>query len=441
MKTRTQADSRQVTATRRLLNSDEGAALILALIFIVAILAMVPVALRMFTSDSARTVSYTDSRTNFYIAEAGLELAKSTILGASDITTLFKGPDGSSAAATDNGTIPNTGSVVALIGADGASHQYTQVSFNGGTYAVRIWDNDDGDSNLFADADGLVNIESIGAYNGKTKILQAMTSKFSLPPSQFPSAVTLVGATTMTTAQAAGFEVAGGNPFGVDINGNADSSCPGKNGIATESTGTPVSTTTSKGKVVPCPSTVATCVNISTSSAKEITGISGNQTDSTGNSIGSFTTGETSFTSTDSLKLWQTLTPVATSKYVGNTTLSGTATYGTATAPQVVYITGDGTLSGNISGTGVLIVDGNLSITGSLDWDGIILVGACTTCNGDLTGTGSANIKGAMVIGNAIDAGANFTGSATIEYSCQAINQANGVFSSTFKTASWNEVR
>ncbi|MEM9998653.1 MAG: hypothetical protein AAF809_13210 [Bacteroidota bacterium] len=54
--------------------------------------------------------------------------------------------------------------------------------------------------------------------------------------------------------------------------------------------------------------------------------------------------------------------------------VTGTRTYGSPTAPVIVYKENSMELTGSITGYGLLIVDGTLGVTGTLDWDGIVLV-------------------------------------------------------------------
>ncbi|MEO0741525.1 MAG: hypothetical protein AAF089_08030 [Bacteroidota bacterium] len=54
--------------------------------------------------------------------------------------------------------------------------------------------------------------------------------------------------------------------------------------------------------------------------------------------------------------------------------VTGSATYGSAAEPAIVYKENSMELTGTIRGYGLLIVDGTLEVTGTLDWDGLVLV-------------------------------------------------------------------
>jgi hypothetical protein len=51
-----------------------------------------------------------------------------------------------------------------------------------------------------------------------------------------------------------------------------------------------------------------------------------------------------------------------------------TGTWGTKQAPMITVITGDSELKGDLTGYGILIVQGNLKIKDKFDWDGLIIV-------------------------------------------------------------------
>ena len=122
-------------------------------------------------------------------------------------------------------------------------------------------------------------------------------------------------------------------------------------------------------------------------------------------------------------------------------------THGSITDPVTMYYDGKLRVNGTVVGYGILVVDGDLEIVGNLDWNGIILIGTCTTCGcatcpGGLTGSGGATVGGAILVGNStVEAStAEFTGTADLQYSCEGIGIANGAFKNTFATVSWRKV-
>ncbi len=60
-------------------------------------------------------------------------------------------------------------------------------------------------------------------------------------------------------------------------------------------------------------------------------------------------------------------TSKATVTYSGNKSFSGNTSLGTKANPQIIYVGGDLTISGNISGYGVFIVKGNININGNVN--------------------------------------------------------------------------
>lgn len=82
---------------------------------------------------------------------------------------------------------------------------------------------------------------------------------------------------------------------------------------------------------------------------------------------------------------------------------SSLSNYGTAGNPQIVYVNGDLTLSGNAQGYGILVVTGTLTIKGTVGWNGIILVIGKGIFNTD----GTDQYNGAVLVANTVDAFGN----------------------------------
>ena len=70
--------------------------------------------------------------------------------------------------------------------------------------------------------------------------------------------------------------------------------------------------------------------------------------------------------------------------------------------PATVYVPGSVHLSGNASGSGILIIDGDLEVHGGLDFYGLILVKGQITFTGG--GHQSVNVYGAMLAGQDVNA-------------------------------------
>ncbi len=91
------------------------------------------------------------------------------------------------------------------------------------------------------------------------------------------------------------------------------------------------------------------------------------------------------------------------SRFVGNTTVSSSRTFGdydTGSPSKIVHVSGNLTVgpSGNIEGSGLLIVDGDLVVQGRLRWAGIIVVRTTKQeLNVDLK-SGDVEVRGSVVI-------------------------------------------
>lgn len=458
----------------RSLSNESGAVLIVALVLMVVMISIVPVAMQLTSAEFDRGKTFQEDRDAFFIADAGIEHAKS-IFAVNSIDDVMFGTDQDLTTFTDNGNFTdNSGTAPTLITGstavtatskiDNATHTYTQVAYNGGSYRVRVWDNNDAalcpaDSSsppvslcspgntdpeldtaneAWVDRDGFINIESIGSTaDGATKTIHAKVKRKIFPPSSFPSAVTLTGPASIISVGGAGFNVYGadgtnGSGYGIGDPPTSDNSCPGQEAVATESGGA----IQQVGNNNEGSCTDATCMAAAPGTYSQFNGASGGTP--------AIETGQTSFTGVEGEELRTELIPQANVVYNGSQIISG-ATFGTLAAPQITYFDDSLKLNGNSTGFGVLIVDGDLDISGSLDFNGVILIGACSTCAcptcpGGLVGTGSATIYGAMVVGNAVNATANFTGSADIYYSCAAIDLANGIINLNFETVAWKEI-
>ncbi len=425
----------------RSLANESGAALIIALLLMLVMMTLVPVALQMTSGEMDRTTDFQEDPQLFSLAEAGMEHAMST-LKASDLDTILAGPDGDPTATTDNGTVAGVGDTADATPFTWMGTPYDDVAFGteGGTYYFRVYDNDDGDGDLDKDADGLGFIESVGvSANGTTKIMRSMLHKVKV--AMPPAAVTVVGPTTEIEIETANFIIAGvypGTMNGYAMDGTEDTECAGKNGMALESPG-PVEIELDpldldEGSETPC--ATATCVKLELDSdGSEITGIGGG---SVGNP--DIVAGQTSLTALDAAKLFRQLTVIETPDYVYDELRPQTdVTFGSPTAPVVVYISDELRVEANMTGYGVLIVNEELEVDdpGFLTWYGMVLFGACPTCSEFEFEPDKALIYGSVVVGGEE---IEIEESGIVRYSCAAIEMANGVFDNVFSIISWEEI-
>jgi hypothetical protein len=106
---------------------------------------------------------------------------------------------------------------------------------------------------------------------------------------------------------------------------------------------------------------------------------------------------------------------------VTNPNLTGNDTFGTTASPQITHFTGDVTITGNLSGAGILIVDQGFTISGSANFVGLIIVRGQTQIN---TVSGNAAVLGALWTTNL---SLTVSGSASVTYSTDALALADGI--------------
>jgi hypothetical protein len=284
----------------RALRNESGAALVIALLLMVAIITIIPVAMHLTSADLSRTKNFENDREAFFIADAGMQHA-GTIYQDNPSNDIMEGPDGVFSSSTGSGTAVNftgTGSqtddngnfydngasplpafsiagstlVDATSKIDNATHKYTRVAFNGGDYKIRLWDNDDEglcptvwdpgtsafistcttsnfdplldeDNEIWADRDGLVHVESIGTTaTGDSVTLHGLIKRKMIQPSRIPAAVVLVGPTAAVYASSANYSVTGASSVGgagydIGAAGTTDPECMGKGGISINAAG------------------------------------------------------------------------------------------------------------------------------------------------------------------------------------------------------------
>jgi hypothetical protein len=121
----------------------------------------------------------------------------------------------------------------------------------------------------------------------------------------------------------------------------------------------------------------------------------------------------------------------ATMKIVGSNNIDEGAIVTSSENPGVIYISGDSKTT-NLSGHGILFVDGNFEFAGSLDWIGIIIV----TGNITLSGGGTKTIYGAVIAGG--DAVA-INGGVDIVYDCDALSELHDNFSG-YRMTAWRQI-
>jgi len=128
---------------------------------------------------------------------------------------------------------------------------------------------------------------------------------------------------------------------------------------------------------------------------------------------------------------------------------TGLSNPGTSSSPQIIYVNGDLTVSGNTVGTGILVVTGALTFKGTAEWDGLVMV----VGKGTFTMDGTNTFKGAVVVADTLNSTGGILsvlGSATgnvsgggntnggIFYSASCLGHATQL--STFHSVSFREL-
>ena len=441
-----------IRATR----NESGAVLIMAMLLMVVIVLLVSGVVRMTTSDSSRVANYESTRRAFNIAEAGVDAAKAYIR-TQNFDKFLGGLDGDPATTTDNGLIhdgvdTDTSAAIAytLYGTAVTyqGNKYSEVDYDGGTYKIRVFDNqDETTDDPTVDVDNILIVESVGTIgtlgDDVQETITAAIRKYNYD-GEFPSAVTMVGPSYTLIAGGdihidGGNKIVSGTPNGVawDMKGygvpgsglatkpDPDPDCPAKNALTTEA------------------SYDGTEETWNGSSEDGFRGITNSHlTDS----IADIGYDQTQFKIGAAEDMREQLIPHCDNCYEAlplPTTdvnqFASTVVLGTMADPEITYVNGNARFAAGARGAGVLMVDGDMDIVGDLNWAGIILIGGCGTCTGELIGVGSARVYGAMVVGNGFDGDGNFSGSADIYYSCDGISVAKNAFGNSFKDIGWNQ--
>jgi len=121
----------------------------------------------------------------------------------------------------------------------------------------------------------------------------------------------------------------------------------------------------------------------------------------------------------------------ATQTIVGSNNIDEGSIVTSADDPGVIYISGNAKTT-NLSGYGILFVEGDFEFAGSLDWHGIIIVGSNMT----FSGGGTKTITGAVIGGG--DAVA-LNGGVDIAYDCNILSELHDNFSS-YRMTSWRQI-
>ena len=367
--------------------------LILALLIGAGVGAIVSMQTDLRTSSNLKTGTMA-----FYIAEAGIERAKSEIGGNKTFNSALAGADGSKTNTSDNGILSFGSSV----------------SFGGGTYAVTVTDNNDGDADTWDDSDRKVYITSTGKFpGGSTRVIKALVTK---KISEDLNAINIIDDRCEFEFQGSGLIEGHDYTYNPQNQNNPTlTGPPDKNGMARSCT--------TNNDIYGNPN-----------KRGDVQGVGGTTPNITSN-VGSLTLSGLQSMRSD-------LISSADTTYSGSTNLSG-VTLGTRSSPKITYVNDSLSINGNVDGVGILIVDKDFVISGNFTFEGIVLIGICNTCPGRFeVGTGNSKIYGAVILANPTfshdqESRIKMTGNARVNYSSYALELA---IRKTFKSLSWQDV-
>ncbi len=395
-----------------------GVALVFALIILIGLAgAMIGFSL-LVIQDTRMTQRYTQYSRTFYIADAGIEAMRGELTqDFIDDPDNFEfddyfddGPDGTWGTDDDG-----------IIGAVGATAAY-----DNGQYEPRIVDNDDGDGDLSDDIDDRAILRSLGtAADGTNRTIEVLIAK----PLRFPvpAALTIVGEAAPGATGGGppsfyngnAFTITGDDTFVGDQGNNAGQASGGDlPGIVSTDAGTAQDIFDDLDDNNPTLSDNVTG-NDEQAGAVELLPPGTVDEATLDTVIEAFLAGA------------DLIIETGTQSSQGGTENWGTFAQPPALGdPQITYIRDTDpapnstfTINGNVSGAGILVIEGNAEILGNFEFAGIIIiVGA-----GDVTfgGSGNQTLWGGLIVSPGAGGGSvNFElgGSASIYYSSEAVN-------------------
>ncbi|MFQ5482039.1 MAG: PilX N-terminal domain-containing pilus assembly protein [Nitrospinaceae bacterium] len=426
---------------RHPLEDESGAILVVVLLLLMVMIALIPVAVHNASTDINRTKNYTEDRTAFYLAEAGVEHAKS-LLRTLEFNDLLDGADNlpgtssSDSAIDDNGLLPGASNVVTPWSDANGTYSYTEVDghpsgFNG-KYLIRVVDNNDPPvdpllpteyKNTWVDTDNVILVDAVGISDqGTTKRIQSKIYSIKLPIdlNGFPAAVTMVDGDVRLTPDGTAFLV-NGNGVTPDSNPpffQLDTTCPTKYAVAAPATGTGFDKT-----------------GVTSAEEDRFYGLGGTK---------SINEGDTTLSLADLQELRDRVLSFPGVVPVQNNLSTGTL--GDAANPGIFHVPDSFTGEGSLVGHGILVVDRTFTVRGNFEWHGLIIVGACSTCDGLIHAEGDTKVYGAVVAANPTSSHSNETrfeinDNSMFHYSCSVLTAVqNGILKDSFKMVSWREV-
>jgi Tfp pilus assembly protein PilX len=122
--------------------------------------------------------------------------------------------------------------------------------------------------------------------------------------------------------------------------------------------------------------------------------------------------------------------------------------WGTSLSPKITHITGDATLTGSLTGWGVLIIDGGMTLRGGFAFNGLVICLGDADVNGAGGGGDIAKIWGTLLIRESTSSDSSdelrIGGSGNVYYSSQALKTVTDKWPNAFSTGpriiAWSEM-
>jgi hypothetical protein len=402
------------------LRDEQGIILVVVMFLVAAISLLALAAGRSVKTDTAVAGNYLGTIRALYMAEAGLERAKN------ECAMRYIG-----------GSWASFNSILA--GGGALTFGTGNIGFHGGHYSAVVL-NDYGDSGGSAnDTNRAVTIEATGTFGSSTAKVRSTIKMNELM--NLPGAVNLVGGYTTSFT--------GSNSFTIDGRDYKISDTTTPTGTASTHYGISVNDVSD-----PAAAVSAITATLSSQQYDNVTGTGGSSSIGQGTTVTKNLLREFADSIRSAADNSITDPPdLSGNSDANNCVMIGTQNVclGTQASPKVTYIaTSSDTaweVKGNISGVGLLVVDGeNLTFKGNINWVGVVVVLGKNIGFTDLGGGNSQNIRGGLLVGeySATDGGIDLSinGNVKITYSQEALNMVNTALRNNHKYSviSWQRV-
>jgi Tfp pilus assembly protein PilX len=400
------------------LKNEKGLVLVVGLMMVSALALIGSTAVITSSTDLKISANYKLGNQAFYVAEAGVEEARSRMRAnaGSPISDNHPTQTGWSAfigaEAKAQGKGYSSGNVMHIrVASLQSALDYTVKIIHQTNAANQIlyWGDANGDGLYERNTTTGENIYLVTGYGAAGSAAKTVAMEISrTPPVSAPAALYVKAPTTIQGTST--------NVIGTDQCGGSD-----KPGIVTTLS---ASTVTASGNPVVCGSNAPDCTS---SSSWDVVG--GGVNVNVQAIIDSFK-GDANFA-------YNTNSETVTGMNWGTPTLGATQQNpSTCSASNIVYYNTNDTyvkLAGGTTGCGVLIIDGDLEVNGSFLWNGLVIVSGSVT----YLGGGDKNITGAVMAGSSVDADL-VGGNANIVYCSSAVN--NQTANRPLRKLSWQEL-